>query len=131
MKYTARCVRSGTWWAITVPEIKGVFSQARRLDQVEAMAREAVALMLDVAPDSFEIEVKPEVPSEVTVARQARTALRQAELSAEEATRSAAEALLRQGYTVRDAGELLGISPQRVSQITRAGSGHSSRRPAA
>lgn len=128
--YTAQCVRSGDWWAITVPELKGVFSQARRLDQVESTAREAIALMLDVAPGSFEIIVKPEVPGEVTQARQARTALRQAERSAEEATRSAAEALLRQGYTVRDAGELLGISPQRVSQITR-GSRSDDRRSAA
>ncbi|SCE80118.1 Uncharacterised protein family (UPF0150) [Micromonospora mirobrigensis] len=60
MKYTAKCVRSGDWWAITVPEIKGVFSQARRLDQVEAMTREAIALMLDVDPHSFDIDVQPE-----------------------------------------------------------------------
>lgn len=120
MKYTAECVRSGNWWAITVPEIKGVFSQARRLDQVEAMAREAIALMLNVSPNTFDVEVKPEVPGEVARARKARTELRRAEESAEEATKSAARALLEKGYTVRDAGKLLGISPQRVSQLTAA-----------
>ena len=119
-EYTAECVRSGNWWAITVPQIPGVFSQARRLDQVEAMAREAIALMLDVPPTSFDIEVKPALPSEVVVARRARTALQQAEKSAEQATKSAVKALLEQGYTVRDAGKLLGISPQRVSQLTTA-----------
>jgi predicted RNase H-like HicB family nuclease len=118
MNYTVECVRSGDWWAITVPELRGVFSQARRLDQVEPMAREAIALMLDVDVDSFHVEVKPKVPDEVVRARQARSALREAEQSAEEATRHAATELLRQGYTVRDAGKLLGISPQRVSQIT-------------
>jgi len=46
--YRVRAVRSGNWWSITVPELPGVFSQARRLDQVEAMAREAIAMMLDV-----------------------------------------------------------------------------------
>ena len=46
--YRVRAVRSGGWWAITVPELPGVFSQARRFDQVEAMAREAIALMLDI-----------------------------------------------------------------------------------
>ncbi|WP_406074476.1 type II toxin-antitoxin system HicB family antitoxin [Micromonospora sp. NBC_01638] len=117
MTYTAKCVRSGDWWAITVPEIKGVFSQARRLDQVEAMAREAIALMLDVDPHSFDIEVQPELPQEVSRAREARSALRKAEQSAEEATVTAAQALLAKGYTVRDAGALLGISPQRVSQL--------------
>lgn len=130
MKYTASCVRSGNWWAVTVPEIKGVFTQARRLDQVEAMARDAIALMLEVDPASFDIEVRPDVPDEVLRARQARGALRQAERSAEEATRSAAEDLLQKGYTVRDVGALLGISPQRVSQIVRSQSSESER-PAA
>jgi predicted RNase H-like HicB family nuclease len=118
MKYTAEATRSGNWWAITVPEIKGVFSQARRLDQVEAMAREAIALMLNVRPDSFHVEVKPDVPGEVVQARLARRELRRAEEAADQATRAAAQTLLKQGYTVRDAGSLLGISPQRVSQLT-------------
>jgi predicted RNase H-like HicB family nuclease len=48
--YTAVCRRSGSWWAIGVRELKGVHTQARRLDQVAAMAREAIALMLDVDP---------------------------------------------------------------------------------
>ncbi|MEV7984579.1 hypothetical protein [Micromonospora sp. NPDC085948] len=117
MKYTAQCVRSGHWWAITVPEVKGVASQARRLDQVEATARAAIALMLDVEPHSFDVEVEPDLPQEVTRARKARSALRKAEKSAEEATAAAAQALLAQGYTVRDAGALLGISPQRVSKL--------------
>ncbi len=43
-------VRSGEWWAITVPSLRGVFSQARHLDDVPAAAREAIALMLDVDP---------------------------------------------------------------------------------
>lgn len=43
-------VRSGDWWAITVPALRGVFSQARNLDEVPEVAREAIALMLDVDP---------------------------------------------------------------------------------
>lgn len=43
-------VRSGEWWAITVPALRGVFSQARHLDEVPAAAREAIAMMLDVDP---------------------------------------------------------------------------------
>ncbi|MFI2709146.1 hypothetical protein ACH495_03305 [Micromonospora sp. NPDC018662] len=117
MKYTATCVRSGGWWAITVPELSGLFSQARRLDQVEGMAREAIALLLDVDPQSFDVEVQPDMPQEVTRARKARSALRKAEESAEEATITAVRALLAKGYTVRDAGALLGISAQRVSQL--------------
>ena len=35
---------------MTVPSLRGVFSQARHLDEVPAAAREAIALMLDVDP---------------------------------------------------------------------------------
>lgn len=41
-------VQSGECWAITVPSLRGVFSQAAHLDEVPAAAREAIALMLDV-----------------------------------------------------------------------------------
>jgi predicted RNase H-like HicB family nuclease len=47
---------------MSVPEIKGLHSQARRLDQVEDMARDAIALMLDVPAESFAVEVRPELP---------------------------------------------------------------------
>ena len=55
--YRVDTERSGRWWAITVPELRGVFSQARRRDEVERMARDAIALYLDVALDSFEVDV--------------------------------------------------------------------------
>lgn len=61
--YTARAVRRGRWWAIEVPEIPGVFSQARRIDLVEPMAREAIALMLEVPEDSFDVAVEPDLTS--------------------------------------------------------------------
>jgi len=42
--YTARCERVGDWWAISVPELKGVNTQARRLEKVDAMVRDTIAL---------------------------------------------------------------------------------------
>ena len=48
--YRVEVVRSGDRWAITVPALRGVFSQARNLDEVPAAAREAIALMLDIDP---------------------------------------------------------------------------------
>jgi predicted RNase H-like HicB family nuclease len=122
MTYTAVCRRAGDWWAISVPEIKGVHTQARRLDQVEAMARDAIALFLNITPDTFAIEVRPEIPAEATEAVAARKAAREAETWADKLTRAAVAALLAKGYTVRDAGALLDISPQRVSQLTAGSS---------
>jgi predicted RNase H-like HicB family nuclease len=59
-KVTAAC--EGGWWTIEVPEIPGVFSQARHLNQAEEMARDAIALMLDVPEDSFDVVVEAQLP---------------------------------------------------------------------
>lgn len=50
MAHRVEVVQSGEWWAIAVPSLRGVFSQARHLDEVPAAAREAIALMLDINP---------------------------------------------------------------------------------
>ncbi|WP_432979200.1 type II toxin-antitoxin system HicB family antitoxin [Dactylosporangium sp. CA-233914] len=56
--YTAVCRRSGAWWAISVPELKGVHTQARHLDDAEATARDAIGLFLDVDPRSFTVTLR-------------------------------------------------------------------------
>jgi predicted RNase H-like HicB family nuclease len=56
MDVTARATRSGTWWAVEVPEIPNLLTQARRLDQVEAMVREAAEL-LEVDIDAVAVVV--------------------------------------------------------------------------
>jgi predicted RNase H-like HicB family nuclease len=116
-KYSAACRRSGNWWAISVPELTGVHTQARRLDQVVAMTQDAIGLLLDVDPATIEVEVYPELPPEALHALEARRVAREADQAAEQATYDAVLALLRDGYTVRDTGALLGLSPQRISQI--------------
>ena len=120
--YRVRAVRSGSWWAITVPELPGVFSQARRLDQVEAMAREAIAMMLDVDTDQIgRIEVKvvppPRAAALIGTMNDALETAREASETAASARREAAKALRADGLPMRDVGLLLGLSHQRVSQI--------------
>ena len=63
--YTARCQRSGDWWAISVPELRGVHTQARRLEKAEAMARDAIALFLDVPSDAFDVRIEPVLPRDL------------------------------------------------------------------
>lgn len=120
--YTAQCVRSGDWWAIVVPEVPGVFSQCRRLDQVEDMARDAVALILRVPSNSFDITVvpvlPPEVAAEIDAARELRQTADAAQRDATTAAREVSRKLLERCHlTVRDIGRLLGVSHQRVSQL--------------
>ena len=50
--------RDERWWAIRVAELPGVFSQARTRHEVEPMARDAIALLLDVHSDAFELTVR-------------------------------------------------------------------------
>lgn len=120
--YRVEAVRSGDWWAVTVPELAGIFSQAKRLDQVEARAREAIAMMLDVDEDDVGTIVVHAIPPD-TVA-ELLEALKASVAAAEDATeeaaqmrRRAAQALRDEGLPLRDVGRLIGVSHQRVHQL--------------
>lgn len=49
--------RSGNVWAIEIPAVRGAHTQAKRLDDVERMARDCVAGLLDISPESFVLEM--------------------------------------------------------------------------
>lgn len=42
---TAFAERSDDWWAIEVPEFPDLFTQARRLNQIDGMARNATRML--------------------------------------------------------------------------------------
>jgi predicted RNase H-like HicB family nuclease len=119
--YTVEVERSGRWWAIRVPELRGVHSQSRTLDGVEPMAREAIALFLDVADESFDLEVRrvlqPDVERVVHEAILARSAALEQQRTASAKARAAAMALRDRGLPQRDIGRLLKLSHQRVAQL--------------
>jgi predicted RNase H-like HicB family nuclease/predicted DNA-binding protein (UPF0251 family) len=121
------CIRSGDWWAIEVPRVPGVHTQAKRLDQVPAMAKDAIALMLDVPEEEVEISIRHTQlsSSRDSLAEQELIALAQEPQELFERntkfmarTRSVALQLVHdQGLTLRDAGALMGLSHQRVAQL--------------
>ena len=120
--FRVRAVRSGNWWAITVPDLPGVFSQSRRLDQVEPMAREAIALLLEVETrqiGQIDVDIVPPAPAAALIGKmnEALDAAHRATETAASARREAARALRADGLPMRDVGRLLGLSHQRVSQI--------------
>ena len=121
--YTAVCRPSGRWWLIDVPELD-LFTEAFRLDRVEHMARDLIALWLEVPEDSFRVVVKPELGPEldaaVSRARKARQRADRAQREAAEANTTAVTALLALGLSMREAGQILGLSHQRVAQIAAA-----------
>lgn len=113
--------REGRWWWIEIPAVDGGFSQAKRLTQVEAMAREVIALLLNVADDSFGVTVRVE-GAEAEWARSVAELDAAADKAREEAAerrREAAKALKARGLPVRDIAELLHVSQGWVSQLTK------------
>lgn len=124
-RYTVRARRSGKHWALDVPALPGVFSQSTRLDTAPAAAAEAIALMLDVEPDTIQVDIDPQLTdAEAAVVRllhEAKADNRRAEERAARAAREAAALLVNvRGLSLRDAGDLLGMSHQRVSQLLQS-----------
>ncbi len=117
--YKAKAYREGDWWVIDVDGV-GV-TQAKRLDQVEHMARDMIALMLDVDASTVHVDVEPQVGPELDglllSARTAADAAKAAQAEAAETSRSTAERLHAAGYSMRDIGVLTGVSYQRVHQL--------------
>jgi len=64
MRVTATARRSEGWWAIEVTGVPGgpFHTQTRRLDQVEAMVKDGIALMADGPEDTIEVDVIPKMP---------------------------------------------------------------------
>lgn len=122
MNITARATRSGGWWAVEVPEVEGLFTQAKRLDQVEEMVRDAAELLTDDAID--EVLVLPVLPKadleEVEEAKELTASVEQLQKEAAIKSRRVATKLRDQGLPVRDVAKVMKISPQRVSQLVPA-----------
>lgn len=117
---TAVARRSGSWWAIEVPEIPGLFTQTRRLDQVEGMVRNA-AQLLDCEIGQVEVQSKLGERDEKMLKEllAARAEADEARARASRLVRETIDTLRKQGMTVRDVADIIGLTPQRVSALTR------------
>ncbi len=113
------------WWVATVRGVRGCHTQGRTVDEARRRIREALELFVD---DAVRAPIVDDVklPSAATRAIRAYATLRK---KADEEDRRAARAarravrVLRTGrmkMSVRDAARLLGLSHQRVHQLTKA-----------
>lgn len=117
---TARVTRSEGWWAISVEEIPGLFTQARRLDQVADMVRDAASLLV---VDVGTVEVQPVLDSD---SQRMLEELEAARKEAEEKqrissglTREVIRRFRDEGLTLRDIASLVGLSQQRVAVLSK------------
>ncbi len=125
--YTVRYEKDETgWWVASVKEVRGCHTQGRTIDQARRRIREALGLFVDHADNA-------ELIDDVVLPANARTLLKRVlstrKRAEEEAiklqntTAEAAEVLTKDvGVSVRDAGELLGLSHQRVHQLLTSSS---------
>ncbi|GAB2702444.1 putative RNase H-like HicB family nuclease [Microbacterium marinum] len=126
MRVTANATRSGDWWAVEVPAIPGLFTQAKRLDQVADEVIDAAA-MLGEEVEAVDVEVV-EISESFTandirgILREVldtRAQARNAEALSGIVVRRAISAFRAEGLTVRDVAVMLQLSPQRVSVLDR------------
>ncbi len=85
------------------------------------MARDAIAATIGAAPDSFTINVTvdlgDELQAQLDKTQEMARAAERAHVEAAARTRQLARLLKDSGYTARDSGRLMGLSPQRISQL--------------
>ena len=107
-------------WVLECDEL-GVVSQTRRLDRAADEVAEAIAFQSGRKPGEFEIEVVPILPAEVETLRQRADNLGVKAKAASEEAAAARSALARkmkdEGFTLREMGQVLGVSYQRASEL--------------
>lgn len=126
MKFDVEISREGRWWMVAIPAIDGL-TQARRLDEAEEMARSFIALDQDLPLSEVEIgEVRvcvagEDIGSQIEEFAQVREEAEAAQRELAARTRELAEKLAKLDVPTRDIGGMLGVSHQRVSQLTARG----------
>jgi predicted RNase H-like HicB family nuclease len=112
------------WWVASVRGVRGCQTQGRTVDEARRRIREALELFVDNARDAPLVD-DVKLPTAATRAIRAYASLRK---KADEEDRRAARAarravwILRTGQlkmSARDAARLLGLSHQRVHQLTQ------------
>ncbi|HEY3559677.1 MAG TPA: hypothetical protein VGL05_19545 [Kribbella sp.] len=121
-KYTAQVERDGKFWLIRVPEVDRA-TQARHVREIESMARDLISVMEDVPADSFELDVRIELPKSAQDHLGAAEAYR--EQAADANRRAAQEARmaakeLAGTMPLRDVAAVLHVSHQRVHQLVNS-----------
>lgn len=116
--YRVDVSREGKYWHIRVPEVERS-TQARRYSEIEDMARDLIEIMTGDSNPSLSIRVQlpEEARSHWTAAERLRDESDRAKSQAAKESRLAVRALIDSGMSQGEAGRVLGLSKQRVSQL--------------
>jgi DNA-directed RNA polymerase specialized sigma subunit len=102
-------------------------TQSRNLADAGAMVRDYISLDLDVPEDSFDVRITPEVGNgvdqKIKQTQEEIDAAARAQRRAAESSRALVGELRGLGLSGKDMAAVLGITPQRVSQLARPRTG--------
>ena len=134
--YKVTAARDDRWWIITVPELDGYTrpdgtinvsdtTQARRLADVTREAVDFICTVTDKAPSEIGVDITItvdgiDVTSRACQVAAERAAAQRHAAASQEYARELARELAARGVSVRDVGEVLGVSFQRAQQLINA-----------
>lgn len=114
---------TGPVWVFQCEEFPGAISESRRLADAYRLMPEAISFVADVEPSDVEIDLELQLPgdlmNELTNARSAVRELEKIQAETAALSRSAVRRLVESGLTGTDTATMLGVSPQRVSQLLK------------
>ncbi|MEY4452163.1 MAG: hypothetical protein RLZZ380_1284 [Actinomycetota bacterium] len=121
MEVKALCEREADGWTVEVPDFKNLHLSAKRLDKVEALVKEAAKNYGITDNCDVVIKVIASMPGLICDMEAAQEKMKQAAKLQEEASaeiREVVRQMRSQGLTMRDIAVLLGVTPQRIAQLT-------------
>jgi predicted RNase H-like HicB family nuclease len=121
-KYTVKyTIDESGMWVAEVKGLPGCITQGRTIEQTRERVREAIQVFLDLPkPYEGELDGDVDLPAETksVLVELGKVRLKKAQAEALERVKmQAAVKLLTQLMSLRDAGELVGVSRQRVHQL--------------
>lgn len=124
--YRIVVTREGDNWLADVPELQGAHTFARTLPALDRYIREVITLAADLPDEAMPSLVldwdfrtgDPMIDNDSARVRALRSRAQELAEQVNTSTVDAAQRLVARGVSVRDAAILLGVSPQRISQVT-------------
>ncbi|MER7013015.1 hypothetical protein ABT324_16470 [Saccharopolyspora sp. NPDC000359] len=123
-RYRVEVERGKKYWTIHVPAVER-HTQARKVGEIHDMAQDLIQCMTDKPADEIELDIHIDLPADVQERLDRAEALRaeaaRAQGKAAEELRGAAAALHEIGLSMREIGQVLGVSYQRAHQLVSGG----------